>query len=283
MDVATFESGQRTIATADGAVAYAEFGDGPAAVFLHGLGTSGALWRHAMERLADTSRCIAVDLPGHGGTSVRDSFSLAATADMVADLCRELATGQIDLVGNDTGGAVAQVFAARHPELLRSLVLTNCDTEGNYPPPEFAPFVELAQNGQIAPLVLAVTADPSAWRTSPVADGYEDPAGIPDDALRAYFTAIGGTQEAARYFELIMASLDPAELAAAGPALRSLDVPVLLVWGTGYPPFDVKWAYRLRDQMPAVREVIEIDGAKLLFPEERPEALVTALRRHWGR
>jgi pimeloyl-ACP methyl ester carboxylesterase len=49
----------------------------------------------------------------------------------------------VDLVGNDTGGAVAQIFAVRHPDRIRSFTLTNCDCEGNFPPPEFAPVVEV--------------------------------------------------------------------------------------------------------------------------------------------
>ena len=66
---------------------------------------------------------------------------------MVAELCDSLGLGQVDLVGNDTGGAVAQIFAAQHPELIRSLTLTNTDTEGNFPPPESVPVVEAARRG----------------------------------------------------------------------------------------------------------------------------------------
>ena len=47
--------------------------------------------------------------------------------------------------------------------------------------------------------------------------------------------------------------------------------------------FGVKWAYHLRDLIPGAREVIEVDGAKIFFPEERPGDLVPHLRRHWGR
>ncbi len=60
-------------------------------------------------------------------------------------------------------------------------------------------------------------------------------------------------------------------------------MPTLLVWGTADANFPVKWAYHLRDLIPGAREVIEIDGAKMFFPEERPEDLVPHLRRHWGR
>jgi hypothetical protein len=45
--------------------------------------------------------------------------------------------------------------------------------------------------------------------------------------------------------------------------------------------FDKQWAYWLKDTLPNVTEVVEVEGAKLFFPEERPEALVEPIRRLW--
>ena len=80
----------------------------------------------------------------------------------------------------------------------------------------------------------------------------------------------------------MLAALDPAESRQAG-LVRHLDVPVLLVWGTAEEALGLEWAYRLRDLIPGAREVVEIDGGKLFFPEERPGELAAQLRRHWGR
>ncbi len=81
----------------------------------------------------------------------------------------------------------------------------------------------------------------------------------------------------------MVASLDAADIEAASDQLRSLNVPTLLVWGTADTSLPVKWAYYLRDMIPGAREVFEVDGAKIFFPEERPEDLVPHLRRHWSR
>jgi pimeloyl-ACP methyl ester carboxylesterase len=72
MDISEFTARRRTLTTASGDIAYTESGAGPAAVFVHGLATSGALWRHVIERVDRTTRCIAVDLPLHGGTARPD-------------------------------------------------------------------------------------------------------------------------------------------------------------------------------------------------------------------
>ena len=283
MEISEYTARRQTLTTASGDIAYTESGAGPVAVFVHGLATGGALWRHVIEQVDGTTRCIAVDLPLHGGTAPREDPSVTAMAQMIVDMCQRLGLDQIDLVGNDAGGVIAQIVAARHPELLRSLVLTNCDTEGNFPPPSFMPVIEAAARGELAPLLTVAAAHPDAARMSPLATGYEHPDKVPDEVWREYLMPIGGTLERARLFERMLTALVPAELDAVAGRLRHLDVPVLLVWGTAEEALGLEWAYRLRDVIPGAREVIEVDGGKLFFPEERPGTLAVELRRHWAR
>jgi len=283
MDVSTFTARRRSLPAEGGEIAYTEFGDAgaPAALFVHGLATGGLMWRHVIGQLSGTTRCIAIDLPAHGGTPARGDMSVAAMAEVLAELCGGLGLGQVDLVGNDTGGAICQIFAARYPAGLRSLTLTNCDTDGNFPPPEFAPMVELARQGKLAEGFAGVAASPASRAAGPLAGLYTDPATVPDEVWREYY---GGGLDRARDVERMMAAFDPADLAAATPGLRALRVPVLFVWGTADENnFPVKWAYQLREMIPGARDVIEVDGAKLLFPEERPGDLVPHLREFWGR
>ena len=61
---------------------------------------------------------------------------------------------------------------------------------------------------------------------------------------REYLTPIGETIERARFFERMLAVLDPAEIEAVTGRLRHLDVPVLLVWGTAEEALGVEWAPR---------------------------------------
>lgn len=128
-----------------------------------------------------------------------------------------------------------------------------------------------------------MTAAPSQWRTSPFAGGYQDPGRIPDEVWAANFAPAGGAAGPARHLERLIAALGCGDLAAVSGQLHALDVPTLLVWDTGYPPFGIKWPHRLRDMIPGVCELIEADGARLFFPEERPEDLIPPLHRHWGR
>ena len=50
--------------------AYTEQGNGPVALFVHGVLLNGHLWRHQLAHLSDVRRCIAVDLLAHGDTEI---------------------------------------------------------------------------------------------------------------------------------------------------------------------------------------------------------------------
>jgi hypothetical protein len=55
-----FTARRQTLTAASGDIAYTESGGGPAAVFVHGLATSGALWRHVIEQVDGTTRARQV-------------------------------------------------------------------------------------------------------------------------------------------------------------------------------------------------------------------------------
>jgi pimeloyl-ACP methyl ester carboxylesterase len=286
MNLAELDAHRHTVETPSGPISYVDVGaaDSPPALFVHGVGTNAYLWRNVIAGVQHVRRCVAVDLPLHGGSPARpdQDFSLAALARVLTEVCDGLGLVAVDLVANDTGGAVAQVFAARHPERLRTVTLTNCDTQDNIPPEAFKPIVEQAARGELAATLPALAENPDLARTAVFGPGYEHPERLSDEVVRAFVGPVAGTPEAARGFERLLAAIGPDDLVEVGPALRELTVPTLVVWGTDDDFFELKWAYWLRDTIPGVTEVVEVPGAKLFFPDERPEDLVPHLRRHWA-
>ena len=129
--------------------------------FIHGVGTGALPWRHVTEQLSPSRRCVAVDLALHGRTpaAVDQDFTLGGLARVIADFCDALQLNQVDLVANDTAGAVAQVFAVNHVGRVRTMTLTNCDTHDNLPPDALKPAVELAASGQLAAMVPQLIGD----------------------------------------------------------------------------------------------------------------------------
>jgi len=275
---------RHTAATRSGEVSYLDIGAGPVALFVHGIASNAYLWRHVIGAVAAQRRCIAVDLPLHGQSPVTagQDLSLAALAAGLEDFCAALGLTGIDLVANDTGGAIAQIFAARQPGRLATFTLTNCDTQNDMPPDAFKPLIELAAAGQLAPTAVAMLADLDAAAQASFASVYEHLDQMDRDVIRSYLEPCFGTLERARQFERLLTSLDAGDLRAVEPQLKELTVPTLMVWGTGDTFFDVSTAYWLRDTIPGATGVVTVDGARLFFPEERPMDLVPHLERHWA-
>ena len=284
MQLSELNAHRHTAATRSGEISYVDLGAGPVALFVHGIATNAYLWRHVIGALSGQRRCIAVDLPLHGQSPVaaEQNLSLSALATTLEDFCEVLGLTDIDLVANDTGGAIAQIFATRHPRRLASLTLTNCDTVGNLPPEAFKPTVDLAAAGRLAPAAVAMFADPKAAAEISFASAYEHLDRVDPDVTRSYLEPCIGTIERARQFERLLVALDVADLEVVLPQLKELTVPTLVVWGTDDPNFDVSWAYWLRDTIPGTTRVVTVDGGRLFFPEERPMDLVPHLEQHWG-
>jgi len=274
---------RRLVQTRSGKISCIDIGTGRTALFVHGICTNSYLWRNVIAALMPRRRCIAVDLPLHGQTPTTpgQDLSVAGLASVLDEFCDALGLTSIDLVANDTGGAIAQIFAARHPWRLATLTLTNCDTSENMPPEAFKPMVELAVAGTLAPTATALLDDLELARERLFGRAYQRPELVSLETIRAYLEPCFGTPERARQFERMLVSLDANDLKAVEPQLRSLAVPTLVVWGTGDVFFDVSWAYWLQEMIPGVTDVVTIDGASVFFPEERAAELIVQLERHW--
>ena len=156
------------------------------ALFVHGVLLNGYLWRHQLADLSDIRRCIAVDLLAHGDTAIAPdrNVSVTANAKMLAEFLDALHIDPVDLVGNDSGGGIAQIFAASNPDRVRSLTLTDCDAHDNWPPEAFKSFLAMAAAGGLSGTLNAILADKSIYR-SPQALGpaYEHPERVSDETI----------------------------------------------------------------------------------------------------
>src|SRR5436309_12843719 len=152
------------VETAPGRISYTEQGTGPVALFVHGVLLNGHLWRHQLEELSDIRRCIAVDLLAHGETEIApdQDVSVTANAEMLKQFLDALKINQVDLVGNDSGGGISQIFVDLNPERVRSFTLTNCDTHDNWSPEALKPLLCMSANGSLGGALDAMFADSDA-------------------------------------------------------------------------------------------------------------------------
>lgn len=105
---------------------------GPAVLLLHGWMATAALnWYGSLEFLGRYFHAVAPDLRGHGRQGRgAPPFSVEGCADDLAALIAELSLGPVVVVGYSMGGAIAQVLARRHRDLVRGMVL--CATAASF-------------------------------------------------------------------------------------------------------------------------------------------------------
>src|SRR2546429_7417145 len=274
----------RTVQTPSGLIGYTEQGSGPVALFVHGVLLNGHLWRHQLADLSDIRRCIAVDLLAHGDTEIApdQDVSVTANAKMLKEFLDALHIDQVDLVGNDSGGGIAQIFAALYPERVRSLTLTDCDTHDNWPPEAFKSFLAMAAAGGLRGTLETMLSDKGVYRSSQaLRPAYEHPEQLSDDSIERYLRPLVKTEQRTRDLQRFLAAFDNKHTLAIEAKLKTLQAPTLIVWGTDDVYFDVKWSHWLAENIPGTRRRVELQGARIFFPEERWQEFNKELRAHW--
>ncbi|MGH8082727.1 MAG: alpha/beta fold hydrolase [Lysobacter sp.] len=282
-----FHASRRYATTRFGAIAYVERGIGPAALFLHGFPLNGFQWRGALPRLAPYRRCIAPDFLGMGFTQVAPGQDVGPEAQvaMLIALLDTLAIDTVDLVANDSGGAIAQLLLARHPQRVRTILLSNCDSEIDSPPPALRPVIELSKQGRFVDEWLAPWwENPAVARSAQGIGGmcYADPSQPGDEAIDMYFGPLLATARRKSLAHAYAIGLERNALAGTGAALARSRAPARIVWGAADTIFAADGARHLQRSFGVSRGLRMIEGGKLFWPEERPDIIAEEARRLWN-
>ena len=281
----------RNVKAASGQITYTEAGSGPVALFVHGVPLNGYHWRHVIDRVQHRRRCIAIDLMGLGYSEIAlaQDVSFTAQARMIAEVLDATGIEQVDLIGNDSGGAIAQIFAANYPDRLNSLILTNADVHDGWPPPQVLPLMEHARNGTLAGIFQPLVERPDLARERygrgepvPLFRSYADPSVLTDEVIRLYLQPLLSSKHRIEAFQRYWLGFDNKHTVAIHDALKTLQVPTLIVWGLKDFFFDKKWAYWLKDTIPGAKRVVEVEDARLFFPEDRPDTLAAPMLEFWN-
>jgi pimeloyl-ACP methyl ester carboxylesterase len=283
-----YDKERRFAQTSFGRIAHIDRGTGPAALFLHGFPLSSFQWRGAIDRLSTYRRCLAPDFMGLGHTEVAagQSVAPAAQADMLAAFLDKLSVQDVDLIANDSGGAVAQLFVTRYPKRVRSLLLTNCDVEIDSPPPALLPILDLARAGVYPDLYLEPWLNHKDVARSAKGLGglcYSNPAHPTDAALEQYLAPLVASPERKALVNRYTLGLTPNPLAGIAPELKKCPVLTRVVWGTSDTIFSAGSPDYLAGLLPKFAGIRRVKGAKLFFPEEYPDIIAAEARQLWER
>ena len=285
LDVNWYTRSRRFAELSFGRIAYVEHGRGPAALFIHGYPLNGYQWRGALERLHGVRRCIAPDLMGLGYSepSASQAITPHTQAEMLAALLDHLKVESVDLVANDSGGITAQIFIALYPHRVRSLLMTNCDVDTNNPPPQFAPFIELARKGILADrfIVSQLQNKELARSQKGMGQAFSYPEKLTDETIEYYLSPIASTAERREQFHAYTIALGQNILVPVREQLHSWNGHARMVWGLKDAFFPVEWADWLNTTLPGARGVKRVPDANLFFPEEMPDLIAGQAKMLW--
>lgn len=253
-------------------------GEGPPVLFVHGIIVNGSIWDALVPDLARDHTVIRPDLPlgAHAlPARHRDRVTPEGVADALAALVEALGHEQVVVVGNDSGGAISQVFAARHPERVRALVLTTCDALDHFPPTLLKPMKPmLAIPGYVDLLGFL-------YRFRPVRRSFLGAglviSDIDDAMIDPYFDRLSQDREARRDMATFIRGCRPALTHAAAEALESFPRPILLAWGRGDRLFPESDAEALHARWPT-SDLAWIEDTKTFSMVDQPERLLALLR-----
>ncbi|MEU6223498.1 3-oxoadipate enol-lactonase [Streptomyces sp. NPDC047042] len=226
------------------------------------LGTSYALWDKVAPELSVSHRVVRWDLPGHGGSApglIGPGATVGDLAALVLALADSLGIDRFAYAGVSLGGAVGLHLAVHHPERVSSLAVlcSSAHFNGSKPWEERAALVRSEGLTE-----LAKSAD-ARWFTP----GFTVPELVADhrnadpEAYAACCDALGA-------FDL-------------RDRLAEIDVPTLLVAGRQDPATPPAHLREIADAVPGAT-LVELPGASHLAVAQCPEAVLAALRPHFG-
>lgn len=258
-----------------GPIEYEDNGAGEVIVLLHGLHMSGSLWREVAPLLAVGHRCVVPTLPfgGHRTPMSADAdLTPRAVAWLVGEFLQRLDLHDVTLVGNDTGGVIAQLLVTEDPRRVGRIVLASCEAFDNFPPGLPGKVSAVAAR---MPGGLYWAGQAMRWRPLtrlPLTWGWMSKRPIPRDLLDSWFGPLREQRAVRRDVVKFVRAVDEADLIEAAEKLADFDRPALVAWAVEDKVMPPAHADQLAARLPSSRRV-DIEDSFTLIPLDQPNLL----------
>ena len=251
---------------------YVRSGSGPPIVLVHGAIMDHGMWAPQLDRLAGEFEVVAYDVRGHGrtGGSDRSPYAVDLYADDLHALLGALDLERPILCGLSLGGCVAQTYAARHPDALSGLVLSDPFT------PDLSRPAERAQMGLLRasiPLV-RLLGYPRVQRWLAWLNERVDPGSSGDYDAIERVQAEAPTMTTTEFAKVIRSIL---AFRRAEIAYAEIAVPTLVLYGENAPSLFARQAALLAAAIPDVT-VRVVPGGGHASNMDNPDFWCDALR-----
>jgi|SRR5579862_2530696 len=245
-----------------------EIGEGPLAIFLHGITSNSAIWDPILFNLKDRLHSVAIDQRGHGLSDKPErGYEAEDYARDVIALIEKLGLGRAILIGNSLGARNSIVTAGLRPDLIQSVIAI-----------DFTPFIE---REVMDALETRVKAGDRTFRSRDEIEAYlcDRYPLMPPDAIR---------RRAMSAYESIGAELRPRAVPAAmmqtviglreelESALKAVTRPVLIVRGAKSKFVSVEAFEKTRHLRPDLPTLV-VPNVDHYVNEEAPEVITKAI------
>jgi pimeloyl-ACP methyl ester carboxylesterase len=229
----------------------------PCVVFIHGALNDHAVWeRQARHLAAHGFGVLAVDLPGHGGSTGPALASVEAMAAWLLALLDAARVKRALLVGHSMGSLVALHACHLAPQRVAALALAGA----TFPMPVAAALLEAARSDEQGAIEMITD-----WSHS-----------TPDSATREATRRLMQRVARAAPGQLLHADLAACNAYAEGEtAARSVRCPTLLLFGSADRMTPPRKAVRLREALEHA-EIVSVDAGHAMMAEQ-PDAVCEAL------
>jgi pimeloyl-ACP methyl ester carboxylesterase len=246
-----------------------------AVVFVHGNPGPADDWNDLLIRAGELGRVIAPDMPGYGLADKPKGFTYTVDgyADYLAALLEQLRITRVHIVAHDFGGPWALTWGARHPDALASATLINTGVLIGY---RWHRYARIWRTPVVGELFQATTSRP-AFR---LLLRRENPR-LTSDQIDHIYDASRSWATKRAVLKLYRATPE-ATLAGPAAALRQLDCPTLVVWGTRDAYLPREQADHQRQVFPSAQvELLEGHGHWVMLedPERVASLVIPFLRR----
>lgn len=252
---------------------YVEGGQGEAVLLVHGMAGSKENWYRTAGYLRRHYRVIIPDQPGFGASpdALDGDYRIGQQARRLGRFVEALGIQRFHLVGHSMGGAIAGVYATRHPDRVQTLSLI--DSAGvRFQPNAFTDLLERGEN----PFATESLAKFDAF----LAMTFEHPPFAPTRLRAAYARRMAGRAEL--WNRIVAEVKSPRSRYLLEPRLKKITAPTLVIWCRRDQLIDVSAVEVFRRELPAA-EIEILDGCGHMPMMEQPRETGELLLRQFGK
>lgn len=261
------------------AVAYRVVGAGQPLVMITGWPFHSATYEKLLPYLMPNFQCILLDSPGLGLSRWGDQtdFTFAGQAKTFRIFLDKLGLETYFLLAHNTGATIARLLVVNDLERVQKFIMLNTEIPHERPPwfPLYARLMHLPFSNRFFRLMLRS----NRFLTSPMGFGgcFQDSSHLNGDFIARYIQPLIDDHKrlegASRYLRI---GLDFNLIDSLAAVHQKIICPVHLIWGNADPTFPIAPAYDMLLDFPNAAGLTEIEGGRLLFHEEFPQATAQA-------